>query len=70
MSHIKLQLFSNGSGCLGGTCPAAFKSEDGRFFIRGNKVTNEIKNDVKLEASEDIIEVSEEFLKKLAAKIK
>lgn len=60
---------TGGNSCLGGKCPAIYRSEDGRFFIQGVLVRKEIKGQINIPKGEAVIEVPEILLRELKAKI-
>ncbi len=63
MSNTRLTVIS--SICIGGKCPTAYRSDDGRLFIQGYKVDDSLKGTAGLPPGEDMVEISQELLDSL-----
>lgn len=62
-NNIKLQIIAGGEGgCAGGVCPTVYKSNNGKYYIQGYIVQQEIKNITSLGVDEDLVEISPELI--------
>ena len=68
-SKIELEVIASNSGghrgCKGGICPTIYKSNDGRFFVQGIIVDENVVNAINPLENESVVEVSEALLKNL-----
>lgn len=63
MSKIELKVIANGEiACAGGKCPTIYKGTDGKFYIQGYVVKEEIKLGASLGGNEDLVEISSELI--------
>lgn len=73
-SKIELEVIANNSGddknCKGGVCPTIYKSNDGRFFVQGIHVDEDIVNEINPPKNETVVEVSEALLSNLIKNMK
>ena len=59
---INLKPAGGESLCFGGNCPTLYESEDGRYFIQGRVVSDEVRQSVTLSPGEELIEINRELL--------
>ncbi len=59
---LKIYAFGGCDGCAGGTCPTVYRSDDGKFYVQGYAVSEEIRSKVHLDENEILIEVSPELI--------
>lgn len=64
------ELESIGSNCKSGACPTLYRSQDGRYFIQGFRVSSEVRASIDLPSDDDIVEISREFLETVIASVK
>ena len=65
----KLEMFVSPTNCGSGPCPTIYKSDDGRFFVQGYLVPDNIKGQINLPETETIVEVNPELLQELVKKM-
>jgi hypothetical protein len=69
MKNVKLEKFAGIDTCLGGTCPTVYRAEDGRFFVQGYVVADDVKSGVNVPAGESLIEIPEDLLRSAATRL-
>jgi len=62
----KLSIISGGeSNCAGGQCPTVYRSDDGRIFVQGWKISDDIRRATMSATNEDMVEVPASLLTNL-----
>ena len=46
------------TSCKSGPCPTLYQDEDGKFYIQGFKVLENLKKSVSMSENEDLVEIS------------
>jgi len=57
-------------GCKGGLCPTVYRSEDGRYFVQGFNVSDDVRSVVALASNESLVEISSELIDSLTTRVK
>jgi hypothetical protein len=62
--------YGNGQRCVGGGCPAVFRTDQDTFFVVGRRLSAAEKTGLPMDGIEDALEVPRELLLELAAQLK
>ena len=63
----KLEIVGGLEGCAGGSCPTIYKDSNGKIFIQGYKISEELRKQATIASNEDIVELSPELIEQLKA---
>lgn len=63
---LKLEVLAS-DGCSSGPCPKLYKSEDGRYFIQGYNVDENVTIDIP--KNENLVEVNKDLLNDIVQQI-
>lgn len=66
---IKLRKIVGEEPCGVGTCPAILLSEDGRLYIQGHRVHDDVRAALSLQESEDAVEIPLGLLERAVASL-
>lgn len=67
MSNMKLSLYAD-NNCSTGPCPKVYKTEDGRYFVQGYIVDNQITDGIDLPSGEQLVEVDQALIDNIITK--
>lgn len=65
MSNINLSVVAS-TNCGSGPCPTVYKTDDGRWFVQGFVVSEEIKSKIDLPTNETVVEINLDLVMKIA----
>jgi hypothetical protein len=72
MENSILEVFAMTTGdknCAGGKCPTIYSNKDGRYFVQGYNVSNEVKSQLGLAENENLVEINMSLLRDAINKI-
>ncbi|KAB8155089.1 hypothetical protein EZY14_004185 [Kordia sp. TARA_039_SRF] len=66
-TKLNLEILAD-NNCSGGYCPTVYKTENGRYFVQGYKLTDEVSIDIP--DGEQLVEIDENLLNNLRDKLR
>jgi len=51
-----------GSNCTGGYCPSFYEGDDGKFYVKGHIVSDQIRQILNADETEDVVSIPKELI--------